>query len=138
MFDPFDHEDIALDRAIASAYSHLATLDTDSDEYQKTLTQLSKLYALKRETAQLNLQAQQATAADALSNFQHELECEQHKLACEQQTWEREQCDLPFWKRIDPNTALSVAGSILTAVIVVKYEQTGVISSKVMSFMRKI
>ena len=136
--NPFDHEDSALDEAIASAFTDLRHHTADSEEYQKTLTQLSKLYAIKRETAQLTLQAQQATAADEMSNYQHELEIERHQLACDQQTYEREQCNLPWYKRVDPNTAVSVAGSLLTAVIVVKYEQTGVISSKVMSFMRKI
>jgi CHASE3 domain sensor protein len=41
-------------------------------------------------------------------------------------------------KRVDPNTVLTVAGNIFIGLAVIKYEQTGVISSKVMSFMKKI
>lgn len=124
MFNPFDTEDIALDEAIASAYSDLAHHKADSDEYQKTLTQLSQLYALKNQTAQLSLQAQSTFAAQQLEE--------------DKNAWQEEQDEKPFYARVDPNTVLTVAGNVLIGLLVIKYEQTGVISSKVMTFMKKI
>lgn len=123
MFNPFDHEDPALDRAIASVYSDLTDLKPEEEGYRTAAKQLSELYAIKYDAAKLTAQAQKDYAA--------------HQLAAEQSRWEAEQADRPFLKRIDPNTTLTVAGSLLTALVVVKYEKTGVISSKALSFMRK-
>lgn len=124
MFDPFVTEDSDLDTAIADLFANLARHDGSSEEYQKTADQLTKLYALKNATAQLTLQAQQSSAAQQLAN--------------DQNAWQEEQDMQPFWKRIEPNTVAVVAGNLAVAVVVVKYEQTGVIASKVLSFMRKI
>lgn len=124
MFNAFDHEDIDLDEAIASAYSDLKSFSADEDGYQKAVDQLSKLYALKNQTAQLNLQAQQSAAAQQLAN--------------DQNAWCEEQDQRPWFKRVEPSTVVTVAGNLVVALLVVKYEQTGVISSKVTSFMRKI
>jgi hypothetical protein len=124
MFNPFDQEDTDLDEAIASAYAHLTTLTADTDEYEQTVDQISKLYALKTQIAELSLQAQQSYAT--------------HQLAQDQSTWQEEQDDLPFYKRIDPNTALTVLGNLTVALIVIKYEQTGVIATQVRNFMQKI
>lgn len=124
MFNPFDREDPALDEAIASAFADLKSHSADEEGYQKAVDQLSKLYALKNQTAQLNLQAQQSAASQQLAN--------------DQNAWQEEQESRPFFKRVDPNTALTVAGNLLIGLAVIKYEQTGVISTKVMSFMRKI
>ena len=123
MFDPFTHEDPALDEAIASAFNDLTSHNAADEGFQQTVDQLSKLYSLKNAQAQLNLQAQQSHAA--------------HQLACDQNAWAEELDQRPFYMRVSPDTLLTVAGSLLTAVIVVKYERTGVISSKVMSFMKK-
>lgn len=124
MFDPFDIEDSDLDAAIASAYSDLKSFSADEEGYQKAVDQLSKLYALKNQTAQLHLQSQQTGAA--------------HQLALDESRWQEEQAEKSFFKRVSPDTALIVAGNLLVGVLVIKYEQTGVISSKVMSFMKKI
>lgn len=123
MFDPNAHEDTTLEKEIDRVHTHLTSLTPDSDEYEQTVNQITKLYALRNANNQLSLQAQKEYAA--------------HELATSKTIYEEEQAKLPFYKRVDPNTALSVAGSLLTAVIVVKYEQTGVISTKAMSFMRK-
>lgn len=123
MFTPFDHEDTNLDEAIASVYEDLKKFSVDDDGYQTAINQLSKLYKLRNDLATLNLQAQKDHAA--------------HQLACDQNTWQEEQDERPFLERLDPNTVLTVTGSLITALIVIKYEQTGVISSKVMSFVRK-
>lgn len=124
MFDPFDHEDYDLDAAIASAYEDLKKFKAEEEGYQKAVNQLTSLYALRNQTAQLNLQAQQSAAAQQLAN--------------DQNAWKEEQDALPFYKRIDPSQALAVAGNIFIGLAVIKYEQTGVISSKVFSFMKKI
>lgn len=124
MFDPFNIEDSDLDEAIASAYADLKSFSADEEGYQKAVDQLSKLYALKEKTAQLSLQAQQSAAAQQLAN--------------DQNAWQEEQDQRPFYARVDPNTVLTVAGNIFIGLAVIKYEQTGVISSKVMSFMKKI
>jgi hypothetical protein len=124
MFTPFDPEDSNLDAAIAAAFSDLSQLNASGDAYQTAVDNLSKLYALKNNTAQLTLQIEQASAAQQLAN--------------DQNTWQEEQESRPFYARVDPNTVLTVAGNILIGLAVIKYEQTGVISSKVMSFMRKI
>lgn len=123
MFTPFSHEDHALESEIARVYSRLNDLQPDDEEYQKASSQLSRLYKLRTEQAQLHLQAQKEHAA--------------HQLACDVNTWKEEQDQRPFYARISPDTALAVAGSLVTALIVVKYEQAGVISTKAMSFMRK-
>lgn len=124
MFDPFIHEDPDLDAAIASAFADLKADRAGEDVSQKIVDQLTKLYALKNNDAQLSLQAQQSHAA--------------HQLACDQNAWQEEQDSRPFLKRVDPNTALTVAGNIFIGLAVIKYEQTGVIASKVMTFMKKI
>lgn len=123
MFNPFILEDQNLDSEIITVYRHLSTLSPEDKEYQQTLDQLSKLYKLKHDLAELNLKAQKDHAA--------------HQLACDQNAWSEEQDQRPFFARVEPNTVLTVAGSLLTALIVVKYEQTGVISSKALSFLRK-
>lgn len=123
MFDPFNIEDRDLDDAIANIYTDMKKFTADDEEFQKAVTQLSKLYALKNETAQLNLQSQQSAAAQ--------------QLAYDESRWKEEQAEIPFYARVSPDTALTVAGSLITALIVIKYEQTGVISSKVKDFIRK-
>lgn len=124
MFNPFDREDSDLDAAIASAFAHLTTLKADDEGYQTTVEQLTKLYALKEHATALSLQAQTAFAA--------------HQLEADKNAWQEEQDQRPFYKRVDPNTALTVAGNLIVGFAVIKYEQTGVISSKIMSFMQKI
>jgi hypothetical protein len=124
MFTPFDHEDLDLDDAIANAFADLKKFKSEDEGYQTTVDQLTKLYALRDQTAQLNLQAQTAAAAQ--------------QLAQDQSTWQEEQDDLPFWRRVEPNTVVTVAGNLVLGLLVIKYEQTGVISSKVMTFMKKI
>jgi len=124
MFDPFDHEDFDLIAAINSAYDDLRHHKADSDEYRKIVNQLTDLYALKHQTDQLNLQAQTAGAAQ--------------QLAHDESRWQEEQAERPLYERVDPNTVLTVFGNILVALAVIKYEQTGVIASKVMTFMKKI
>lgn len=124
MKNPFSIEDIALDEAIASAHSDLANYGAETDEYQKAVDQLSKLYKLRNDNLQSFQDAQLAEAT--------------HMLQADAQAYSEEQDELPFYRRVDPNTVLTVAGNILIGLAVIKYEQTGVISSKVMSFMKKI
>lgn len=80
--------DTTLDEAIASAYADLKAHSADEDGYQKSVDQLTKLYALKK-------------------------------------------------KGVDPNVLITVAGNLLIGLSVIKYEQTGVIATKVMSFLTK-
>lgn len=124
MINPFPYEDPDLDAAIASAHSDLKSLSAETDEYQKAVDQLSKLYKLRNDTLKHYQEAQE---------FEHK-----HSLELEQQDYLEEQNELPFWKRVSPDVVLTVAGNIAIGLFVVKYEQTGVISSKVMSFMKKI
>lgn len=124
MFTPFDQEDSNLDDAIANVYADLKKFKSDDQAYRNATEQLTKLYALKNQTAQLNLQAQTAAAAQ--------------QLACDQNAWQEEQDARPFYQRVDPNVILTVFGNLVVGFAVIKYEQTGVISSKVMSFMKKI
>lgn len=124
MFDPFDTEDTDLNEEIARVYTHLKTFSSEDEEYQKAVDQLTKLYAFKNSAAQLSLQAQQSYAA--------------HQLASDQNAWQEEQDQRPFYKRVEPNTVAAVLGNLAVALIVIKYEQTGVISTKVTNFMRKI
>lgn len=117
-------EDPALESAIASAYSDLTKFGAQTEEYQSAVDNLSKLYKLKHDTAKLLLDAK-------LSDDQHQLEVDkfEHQLDADA---------LPFYKRVDPNTVVTVAGNLLVAYAIIKYEQTGVITTKAMSFMRKI
>lgn len=123
MFD-LNVNDPALEEAIAKVYSDLKKFKSDDDEFQKAITQLSKLYAIQDQLAQLQLQAQKDYAA--------------HQLAQDQSAWNEEQDSRPFYMRVDPNTVVTVLGNLAIGLAVIKYEQTGVISTKVMSFMRKI
>lgn len=124
MFEPFNIEDIDLDAAIASAFDDLRQHRADSDEYRKTVDQLMKLHELKNSVAQLNLNSQTAFAAQ--------------QLAEDQNAYQEEQDARPFYQRVDANTVFTVVGNLLIGVLVIKYEQTGVISSKIFSFMKKI
>lgn len=123
MFEPFNHEDSALEEAIASALEDLKRFSADEDGYQQAVDQLSKLYALKNKTAELNLQAQQSFAA--------------HQLEQDKNAWQEEQDMRPFYARVNPDTVLTVAGNLLIALIVIKYEERSVISTRALNFMRK-
>lgn len=83
-------EDTNLNEAIESAFADLKSHSADEEGYQKTVDQLTKLYALQNKK-----------------------------------------------QSIDPNVALTVAGNLLIGLSVIKYEQTGVIATKVMSFLMK-
>jgi predicted ATPase len=123
MINPFPIEDPALDEAIASAYADLKSHSADEEGYQKAVDQIVKLYKLKNDALQAYQDAQQFEA--------------KHMLELEQQEYQVSQDGRAFWKRVDPNTALTVAGNIAIGLAVIKYEQTGVVSSKVWSFMKK-
>lgn len=123
MFNPFDHEDSALTEEIARVHAYLTKIDPDDEKYLTTVDQLSKLYKLQNETAQLNLQAQKDHAS--------------HQLECDKNAWSEEQDELPFWKRVDPSTVATIAGNLAVALIVIKYEERAVISTKALSFMKK-
>lgn len=124
MINPFPIEDPDLDAAIASAYADLKAHRADSTEYAAALNQLSKLYKLRNDALQHHQDAQQF-------ELKHSLEVDQHE-------YEIEQNDRPFWQRVDPNTALTVTANLAIGLIVVKYEQTGVIRTVVRDFMKKI
>jgi hypothetical protein len=132
VFDPYNIEDLNLDAAIDSAFADLKSFSADEDGYRNAVSQLTQLYRLKHEAAQLNLQAQQQFAA-------HELAASAQQLAHDESRWQEEQAERTSWfERVEPSTVVTVAGNLLVALIVVKYEQTGVISSQVRNFMRKI
>lgn len=124
MFDPFDHEDDDLTEEIARVYTHLKSFSAEDKEYQQAAHQLTALYALKNQTAQLNLQAQKDFAA--------------HQLESDKNAWQEEQDSRPFLQRVEPGTIVTVAGNLVIALIVIKYEQSSVISTKVTNFMKKI
>jgi hypothetical protein len=131
MFDPFNHEDTDLTDEIRRVHSILSTFSPEDEEYHKAAQQLSHLYRLKHESAQLNLQSQQSFAA-------HELAVAAQQLAHDESRWQEEQEERSWFKRVDPSTVVTVAGNLVIAVIVVRYEQTGVISSQVRNFIKKI
>ena len=124
MFDPFDHADADLDAEIDRLHSSLAKMDATEEAYQKTSQQLSHLYKLRYDRAELILKSQQQFA--------------EHQLKQDESRWQEEQDQRPWYKRVEPNTTVTVAGNLLVAIIVVKYEKTGVISTQVRNFMRKI
>lgn len=124
MFNPFDREDTDLNDAIRRAHSDLDQFKAHEQDYQKAVSQLSQLYRLKYERAELNLKAQTTFAA--------------HQLECDKNAWQEEQDERSWFERVDPSTVVAVAGNLVIALIVVKYEQTGVISSQVRNFMKKI
>lgn len=117
-------EDKALDEAIASAFADLASLSADEQGYQQAVDQLSKLYKLKHDAAEINLKSTDTVTKNAL---------EQQKMDAEYDF-----AQLPFFKRMSPDTILTVAGNLALGLAVIKYEQRGVITSKVMTFMKKI
>lgn len=122
--NPFLNEDTNLDAEINRVYSYLSHLDPNGEEYQKTVDQLKKLYALKHDMDKLNLEHHQFDTKIAL-----EIEQEEHK---------KELASKPWIKRVDPNTALTVLGNLAIGFAVIKYEQTGVISTRIRDFMQKI
>lgn len=124
MFDPFNIEDSNLDHAISSAFADLKSFSADEPGYERTVEQLKELYAIRNKMVELNLRSQESAA--------------EQQLAQDKNAWAEEQDSRPFYRRVDPNTALAVAGNIAIGLAVIKYEQTGVIGTKVMSFMRKI
>lgn len=88
MFNRFRPENPDLVEAIADAFQNLKGYDADSEEYQRTVEQLTALHALQK-------------------------------------------------KRVDPNTALTVAGNLAIGVAVIKHERVAVVTSKVWSFLAK-
>lgn len=140
MFD-ITVEDQDLNEAIASAHADLKSFSADEEGYQKAVDQLSKLYALKTQNAQLRLQAQQTYAAHQLAteelNHRVENEAAAMQLAQDQNAWQEEQDQRPFYARVSPDAVATVAGNLLIALIVIKYEQKSVVSTKVLSFLRK-
>lgn len=122
--NPFEYEDHDLDVAIASVFNELATMQVDGDSYQKATNQLNKLYALKHEQIRIELE--------------YQIHADKQTLAQQEQDHQYDQDNLPWHKRLDPNAVLAVAGNIFIGLAVIKYEQTGVISSQVRHFIRKI
>ena len=93
MFNPFRSEDPALEEAIASALQDLKSFSADEEGYEKTVKQLSALYALKPDNS---------------------------------------------WPKPDVNKLAIVITNIYIGTKIIKFEETGVITSKVMNFMSKI
>lgn len=122
--NPFPTEDSALDEEIARVYSRLATFEAETEEYRNAVDQLSKLYKLKEKQNQL-----------ALELYQHK---DKHSLEQQQMDHQYDEDNRPFYARVSPDAVLAVAGNLAIALIVVKYEQTGVISSQVRNFIKKI
>lgn len=118
-------EDPALDEEIARVYLHLQQFSAEDEEYRNAVDQLSKLYKLKSEHNKLKLELQ-------MHNHKHSLEVQQMENA------QAELAKSSFFTRVSPDAVLAVAGNLAIALIVVKYEQTGVISSQVRNFIKKI
>jgi len=133
--NPFQNEDTALDAEIARVYQHLSHFSAEDEEYQKASNQLSKLYAIKNDQNKLKLDLYQSNAKLDLERdqFAQKIEMEKDQAEAEQQLKSKS-----FLKSVDPNTVLAVTGNLAIALLVVKYEQTGVIATKVQSFMKKI
>lgn len=119
----FPVEDSQLNDAIAAAFRKLATLDPIEEDYHNTIAQIEKLHKLKNDGDKVALEAYQTdikrefdqAAADAQYDFANQ----------------------PFYRRVDPNTAATVAGNLLVALVVVHYEQRGVIATKLSNFIMK-
>jgi hypothetical protein len=124
MSHTFPNEDSALDSAIAAAYANLAKHEADTDEYRNIVNQLTALYKIKNTTLQHFEDARQFDL-----KHQHEVDCA---------TDVRELNERPFYARVDPNTALTVAANLVIGFAVIKYEHTGVIATRVRDFMKKI
>lgn len=150
--NPFPNEDSDLEEALASAFVDLKSFSANEEGYQETVDQIAKLYKLKTDRAKIILEAEQASSKHELELKKSELENEKHSLAIDQFDLEKQKFDLeeikfnsqvehdarPFYTRVDPNVVATVLGNLLIGLAVIKYEQTGVISTKVMSFMKKI
>lgn len=124
MFDPFDREDSDLESEITRLHSLLCSLDPTEEAYQKTSQQLTHLYKLRYDRAELNLKSKQQFA--------------EHQLKQDESRWQEELDQRSWFERVDPSAVVTVAGNLVVALIVVKYEQTGVISTQVRNFIRKI
>jgi hypothetical protein len=142
MINPFPIEDPDLDAAIASAHSNLKKFSAEDDGYQKAVDQLSKLYKLKHDQSKLNLELHQSQLKNDLDQAElaqkREEACDKLELEREKEDFQNEQDSRPFYERVSPDVVLTVLGNLLIGLIVVKYEQTGVISSKFTQFMKKI
>ena len=124
MSNPFPGEDPTLDAAIAAAFSTLANIKVDEEGYKTAVANLTSLYDIKNAALQHYQDAEE---------FEYEF-----NLKADAQHFEQQNAEKPFYMRVDPNTVVTVVGNIFIGLAVIKYEQTGVISSKVMSFMKKI
>ena len=122
--NPFPTGDSNLDEAIESAFADLKSYSANEEGYQTTVDQIAKLYKLKHDQSKLNLELHQTDSKITLEAAQVDAEAQQKAK--------------PFYKRVDPNTALTVAGNLLIGLAVIKYEQTGVIATKVQSFLKKV
>lgn len=133
--NPFPTEDSALDEEIARVYTHLAQFSAEDEEYQKAVDQLSKLYKLKTEQSKLALELHQHTDKHTLDTRR---QADEQALAQQQMDAQYDADNRPFYARVSPDAVLAVTGNLVIALIVVKYEQTGVISSQVRNFIKKI
>lgn len=91
MFNPFRPEDPALDEAIAEVLQDMKGNSSYEDEYQKSVDQLTKLYALKPKKIE----------------------------------------------NVDPNTLITVAANVFLGIAVLRFEDTGVVTSKLWTFLKK-
>lgn len=90
MFNPFAPKDAELSKAITSVYSDLAGFTAETEEFQKSVDNLTKLYALAPKPL------------------------------------------------VDPNEVIKIAGSLAIARSVLKFEETGVITTKLFQFFGKM
>ncbi len=151
----FNQNDPDLSEAIASAFADLKAHNAAEEAYQATVNQITKLYKLKTDAEKLALEAASADAKNTLdaeklaleaasANAKNTLDAEKNtfeaeRVALERTQWlhQRELESRPFFKRVDPNVAVTVAGNLVIGIAVIKHERTAVITSKVWSFLTK-
>lgn len=138
MTNPFPHEDSDLDAAITSVFADLRNHKADSKEYADAANQLSKLYKLRNDTLQLHQDAEESERKHELEVNKLTLETDKLALETDSHEYQIEQNDRSFLARISPDTALSVVANLAVALIVVKYERTGVISTQVRHFIKNL
>lgn len=119
-----------LEEAISRAFRSLAQHDLDSDEYSKTLQQITKLYSLK-------LPYDSQAKLDSIA-VEQEVKLLTEERLSKQMTMEANTPDSKKLWGFSKDQLLSVGGNLAGILVVLHYEQIHVIASKAFGMLGKI
>lgn len=107
-----------LDNALESLYADLVEHPSNTDDYAKTASQLTKLHQLRMEEEASNREWVAATHAREAETRALELEATRHKYG------------------VSKDTLMIVGGNIIGILVIVGHERMHLVTSKALSFIK--